>query len=198
MILGLCSTYPQVGKTTCANYLKKNLKFEKIEMSDQIVKFAIKYLGYNGNKLDLNQRSILQSVGRSWKDLYPDIWLYHNLYGRHKENVGESYDPTFQNYLFAKHQIKTNGIESFFPDIEWHNRNIVICGVRGVKEVEEIKELGGCVFLIERPEVKPKEVHSVESELNEYNEFDEIIVNDGNVDQLLDKVFNIMCNKHGF
>jgi hypothetical protein len=56
MLIGLASLSPQVGKTTVANYLKRQHGFIHSEMSDPISILAKRFFGYNGDKSDPNQR----------------------------------------------------------------------------------------------------------------------------------------------
>jgi hypothetical protein len=186
MIIGLCSLVPQVGKTTCAEYLQKNHRFIHLEMSGVIVKFCEKYLGYNGNKSDPKQRKILQEVGLAWKSIYPDIWLYHNLAEKfHSYSSLKEYDPTIENYFKFKENILKMGIVYYFGE-----SSIVISGIRSEGESDSIKQLGGKVFLIERPIKVEGGSHKVENGLSNYKKFDEIIKNEGTIEDLYKKIEN--------
>lgn len=171
MIIGICSFSPQVGKTTCAKYLRDSHNFEYVEMSDQIIRFSTKYLGYNGNKSDPKQRKILQDVGKLWKDIYPDIWLYHNLAGKFEASLKRNYDPTFYQYKTYKEGFLKLGVSCYFYN------GIVVSGIRSSAEANAIKELGGRVYLVDRDIEVVGEKHPVESELYGYQNFDGLLAN---------------------
>ena len=106
MIIGICSFRPQVGKTTCSEYLKNKHNIEYIEMSSQVIRFCKSYLGYNGNKKDPHQRKILQEVGHLWKSMYPDIWIYHGLGSTYAEkDANIIYDTNFDFFVCLKRQM---------------------------------------------------------------------------------------------
>jgi dephospho-CoA kinase len=77
------------------------------------------------------------------------------------------------------------------------NGNFVISDVRFLNECEMIKNMGGKVIRIERPN-NPCEMthtdHISEIALDSYLKFDYILKNDGNLEMLCKKVDNIMID----
>lgn len=190
MIIGICSFSPQVGKTTCATYLKDKYKFEYVEMSSEITKFCRRYLGYNGDKFDPNQRKILQDVGKLWKDLYPDIWLYHNLGSLHAtKDPNIIYETIFEEYVYYKDQINTYGISEFFPN------GIIVSGIRSKAEADAIRSMGGKVYLVERNIDIEGGSHPVENDLFGYKKFNGLISNDQDIPSLYKKIEKLIFKK---
>jgi hypothetical protein len=79
MLIGIASVKPQVGKSTTSEYLERKYGFTGSECSDFIVYLAKKYFGFNGNKLDPDQRKVLQHVGIMGRDIDPVLWIYYSL-----------------------------------------------------------------------------------------------------------------------
>jgi len=189
MIIGVCSFSPQVGKTTCAEYLKDNYNFEHVEMSGEISNFCTKYLGYNGNKHDPKQRKILQDIGQLWKELHPDIWLYHNLAAKLKSLIGENYDPTIYQYIEFKTNVREYGIDSYFPN------GVVVAGIRSPHEADAIRELGGKVFLVYRDIENESSKHIVENSLYGYKNFNDVLINDNTINCFYNKIKKLILEK---
>jgi len=71
------------------------------------------------------------------------------------------------------------------------SQNWVITDVRFPNEVEGIKKLGGIVIRVKRPTDDLSNTHISETALDNYNDFDFIINNDGSIDDLREKI--IQC-----
>lgn len=199
ILIGLCSFSPQVGKTTCADYLKDNYNFITLEMSQEITKFCKKFLGYNGDKLDPMQRKILQDVGKLWKDHYPDIWLYHNLGSLFFDHSHWKYENSFKEYLEIK-EIFKDGEKSFIKVFQEkkpsESMGLVISGIRSPEEANEIKRLGGRVFLVERNlEIEEKNIHAVENALYGYQHFDGLLINNSTKENYYKKIEKVIFKK---
>ena len=190
MLIGISSIKPQVGKTEAALFLKKNMGFIHVEMSDSISIIAEKFFGYNGNKSDNKQRKILQDIGYLGKQIDPTIWIYHslNIALRKKRGLPENMIvPSFLFYYnmnYTKKEICKNGFDNFFGT----PCNVVLGGVRSEAEANEIVKLGGRVLLINRDgNDNTSSNHIVESELMHY-EFNDIIYNNGSLDDFYEKI----------
>lgn len=69
--------------------------------------------------------------------------------------------------------------------------NYVITDVRFPNEARRIKTMGGKVVRIDRPGVGPVNGHVTEVAMDEYDEFDEVIVNYGTPEQLFELVMQV-------
>ena len=61
---------------------------------------------------------------------------------------------------------------------------VVIPDVRFVNEIETVKQLGGIVIRVERPQLVQCDTHASEKLLDDYKNWDSVIVNDGTLDEL--------------
>ena len=190
MFIGLASVKPQVGKSTVANYLMERHRFCGTECSDPVVYIAKKYFGFNGNKHNPQQRLILQKVGLMGKEIEPTLWLYYSLMFN-----GPSPPYTFmdwEKYTNFKKKCLSDGVERTlgYP-------SIYIGGVRSPDEADEVLKLGGQVWLVRRKAVENSEVskHKVENQLSSYDKFTAIINNDGTINELYQKVEELLCSQ---
>ena len=77
--------------------------------------------------------------------------------------------------------------------LKGHDR-VVIDDVRFLNEVEMIRRLGGRVIRIDRP--GPNEnTHASENELNDFDGWDGVIVNDGTLEDLAERVREMAAEK---
>jgi hypothetical protein len=86
--------------------------------------------------------------------------------------------------------------ESFWVRV-WEARarrhiKVVADDCRFPNEVEAVKNMGGQVWKIVRPSVVNKETHVSEGQLDNWDGFDQVIINDGSLNDLTDKVLNIL------
>jgi hypothetical protein len=111
------------------------------------------------------------------KEMYPEVRSYLQRLGTEggRENLGESVwvDGLFRDY------------ETWGPT--------VITDVRFPNEANAIRKRGGLVVRIERPGMKPirEAGHSSENALAGYL-YDDVILNDGTVEQLRDRVMQLI------
>jgi len=187
MLIGIASGCPLVGKTTCSDYLVDKYDFISIEMSLPVMFLANHLFGYDLVKKpkDSKNRKILQTVGYLMKQIEPTYWLYLAL------NLVSRYRKRDYNYNInsLSHEAFTYSKTYFCSNFNNHfkENNIVICGIRSKQEVEEIQKMNGKVFFIKR---KTDEVnnHPVETDLNDFNGFDEIIDNNSTIDDFYKKI----------
>jgi hypothetical protein len=77
-------------------------------------------------------------------------------------------------------------------------RSLVVADdVRFPNEALAIKEMGGEVWKIVRPGTENNESHSSEGQLDHWDGFSRIIVNDGSIDDLYHKLNLIMGDAEG-
>ena len=74
------------------------------------------------------------------------------------------------------------------PDI----RDWVISDVRFPDEAQAIKDWGGVVWRVDRPGLVGGDGHASETAMDGYDGWDQVIVNDGTVDELRDKVNDLV------
>jgi len=197
MLIGLSSFEPQVGKSLAANYFRKKHGFIDTEMSDAICIIAEKFFGYNGDKADPSQRKILQDLGLMGKNIHPTIWFYHAIGLARRKKWGLSSEsfisPSFLFYYNLQpmiEEIEKKGIDEFME-----GEDVIMGGVRGPKEADEILKIGGKVYVVTRDDGKTKyaqQQHEVESKLVGYDKFTGVIENNGTIEELYEKIDNIV------
>ena len=124
----------------------------------------------------LTPRLLLQLLGTECgrQIIHPNIWV-NALFADYKGK-----------YLGATDDMK-EPVEMCFP-------NWIITDVRFPNEAKAIKDKGGILIRINRPQyldnglVVRKDEHLSETSLDDYDKFDHVIENDGTVQDLIDKV----------
>ena len=85
-------------------------------------------------------------------------------------------------------------VNGLFQNYDELKSNWLITDVRFPQEVEAIKQRGGIVIRVVRPATEDKDAHISETALDNYNEFDFVIMNDTNLEDLEEKVENILMS----
>lgn len=114
-------------------------------------------------------RQALQTVGVAMRDLDEDFWV--KLWKAKKKQIEEQFTLNPKVYKY------------------W-----TVGDVRFPNEVKAIHELGGCVIRIVRPSVTNHDNHISETSIESLN-IDQIIVNDGTIDQLHNRIRNFVENR---
>lgn len=173
-IIGLYSPAPQSGKSTVAQELEQR--------GYVIVPFA--------ETLKLMLIPMLESLGY---DREGANYLVHKAKQVVVGDAGVS----------VRHMLQTLGTEygrqCIHPDIWvrcWKGRAqqysaVVADDVRFPNEAAMIKLLGGEMWRIDRPDVPREHGHASEGSLDDYNGFDRFIANDGTIDDLISKLWEI-------
>lgn len=173
-IIGLYSPAPQSGKSTIAEHLEQR--------GYVIVPFA--------ETLKLMLVPMLESLGY---DRAGALYLTHQAKQVVVGDAGVS----------VRHMLQTLGTEwgraCIHPEIWvrcWKGRAdryaaVVADDVRFPNEAAMIKLLGGEIWRVERPGIANTFDHASEGSLNDYQEFDRHIINDGTIEDLISKLQDI-------
>lgn len=164
MIIGL-SGYARSGKDTIAEYLKIKYRFGQYSFADPMRKamsildpMVDPYLTYN---------KAIETYGYTEaKQMYPEVRRLLQVFGT---EVGRE--------MFG---------ENFWVDIclnNIHSFHAVISDVRFPNEADSIKERGGVIWRINRPDLQPVTRHSSETSMDNYG-FDAVIDNDKSIGDL--------------
>ena len=70
----------------------------------------------------------------------------------------------------------------------------MITDVRFYHEIELLKKIGAKFILIIRVGLNNKDSHMSENELNDFRDYDYLIINDGTIEELYDKIDNIIMH----
>lgn len=161
------------GKSTAAKVLTYDFCFDETTFAEPL-KQAIAIL-FNWGRLDLNNGPEKEVVDPRW-GVSPRFVL---------QNMGTDYlRNTFCDDFFLRNL--QNRLAGHQPTL------LVIRDVRFPNEVEYIKNQGGYVWRIERPELSyPKDQHPSETALDDYQGFDKVIVNDESVEVFRRRVIEV-------
>lgn len=184
MIVGL-GHVKQVGKGSAAEGLQRDLGFREIGFADKLKELAmisdpiiyanaVTNVGVGSGRL----AKLVQSVG-GWdkaKDTFPEIRAY-------LQRLGEGGRAVFGDYFW---------IDQVFAQVIDEER-VVVSDVRYRNEFEHILECGGKLIRIDRPGYLPVG-HVSETDLAEIHDemWDAVVVNDGTVIQLQQKIVGIV------
>ena len=157
------------GKDTLGDYIieeKKGKKPCKIQVGQYIKYYVTKYFGWDGSE-ETKPRALLQELGT--------------------EIIRNKIDPDFH----INRLIEDIKVLSYYYDI------FVVSDVRLPNEIEKPKEEFENVLTIkmERPSdelTKQQKAHATETGLDNYNNFDYIIKNDGTIEELYEKAQKIL------
>lgn len=122
--------------------------------------------------VDELSESIKNNICSTWVSFRLILQYFGTEVGRN--TLGQNFwvNSTFQNYHKDSYWI--------CPDLRFPN------------ELEAIKSRGGLLIRIERPGLDLSDQHSSETSLNDYKNWDEVIVNDSTLEDLREKVKEIV------
>lgn len=124
-----------------------------------------------GLKMKMTRRVMLKKLGSDAcnQNLHRNTWI----------------NGLFQNY---------KGVRDFnnYREYSEFGSKWLITDVRFPQEVEAIKNRDGIVIRVIRPGKQDGDTHISETALDDYKDFDFVIINDGNLEELEEKVKNIL------
>lgn len=168
----------QSGKSTVAEYLQSEYGYARYRFAD-CLKTMLRVMGLTDTQIDGDEKEIplellcgrtpryaMQSLGTEWgrQMIGPDLWV-------------NSWANTVKNFLQDD------------PDSLLYDR-VVVEDIRFPNELEKVREMGGLILRIERPNIVQMKIHASETALDDvkWNEFGHVIVNGGTKEQLFEKI----------
>lgn len=129
-----------------------------------------------------NYRELLQTIGTDLftEKLHPDTWV-NALFKKYIPRVKYTVTSNGHGDTLSKSSVSE-------PELPYW----IISDVRFKNECEAIKKRDGLIFRVENPNVKSTDTHKSEIDLDDYKEFDEVIINDGTIEELVEKVKYIL------
>lgn len=162
------------GKDTIAHML--GLQYERKQFAGKLKQMTAILLGVPSHRLD-EQEFKATSLGPAWHDLTPRIIL---------QRIGTEIGRNLHEDIW---------ITAAFADLHPLG-NYVFTDVRFPNEADAIDNKGGILIRVERPGIISDDQHPSETALDNYSNWDYVIVNDGTIQNLADKVM-IMMEKLG-
>lgn len=215
MIIGI-SGQAGSGKDTCADFLVEEYDFAKVALADPLKRICRDIFDFSEQQLwgaskfrnepdmryprpnekeYLTPRYALQTLGTEWgRDCYNDTWVDYAI--RTAKAIEGAYlngDPVCYDQMLGL--IQESDPENWSGPCE--HKGVAIPDVRFLNEINAIKQADGLVFRIVRPGAGLQgaaSAHRSEAEMKEIPDslFDEVIINDGSLEDLRAKVLKLM------
>lgn len=175
MIIGL-SGYAQSGKDTLAKVLVDDYGYTRIAFADKIRDFL-----YEVNPL-------IETIG--FEPIYLKDRVDH--FGWEEAKKNPHVRRALQNTGVAARTVfgSNHWVVEAYKGMDL-DKDYVVTDVRFLNEAEWVKTFNGQVWRVERPNVTAVNLHVSESELDDYS-FDKVVLNDGTVEDLTNKVRDIL------
>lgn len=196
MIYGI-SAKAGSGKDEISNYVVKKYGFVKIAFADPIKRILVKLYNIDREKLwgeskfraelDLKTgkliRELIQGVGDKGRELYINTWVDLTI-----DDVKKIHDDFYYNYVDYIGLVDTVCEQS---------RSVIITDGRYLNELEAIKNIGGKLIRIIRPNtglVGKIGAHASETDQDQIpnSYFDEVILNDSSIKNLQSQIDAIL------
>ncbi len=162
------------GKDTVGQYLVNQYKFKKLSFADPLKQAAKLICGFS------DEQCYGSDIDKETTDPY---WGFSPRWfmQRFGTEVGRAIDSD----LWVKAMLRQ---AQKIP-------SVVVCDVRFPNEAKAIRDQGGLVIRVDRPSLGPlTDTHPSETSLEGF-EYDDVIVNDGSLEDLYDKVDEFMFNR---
>lgn len=151
----------------------------------------------------LTPRKMLQYIGTDLfvNKLHPNTWI-NTTFTKYKESKPTIHSGLFTDENCYQHSSCTNCGKSFYgykrqfmckdchEIYNWFPKWI-ISDCRFPNEAKAVKDRGGIIIKIERPDIVSNDNHASETSVD-LVEYDELIVNSGSIEDLIDKVKQIL------
>jgi len=201
MIIGI-SGKAGSGKDTISDYIVKNHNFIKIAFADSIKRILMEVYGFTytqlwgpseeRGKIDPRYgkavREFIQGFGDKGRELCLSTWINKTV------NIIEKVHNT-TGWTYIDHL----GLQENY-DYDFDSKSIIISDGRYLNELEALKKINAKLIRIIRPEnnlLGKLGGHSSETDQNEIpnSYFDEIIINNGSLEDLYLKIDNILSKR---
>lgn len=207
MILGI-SGKAGSGKDTVADYLVKNKYFTKVALADPIKRICGDVFNFSNEQLygpsemrskpderypNVTVRKAAQLLGTEWaRNLHEDIWVDYLLRTIKKFQSNPNYKYSQEKGVYK---------DELGFDMLMRNENVVVPDVRFSNEIKILKDQAYLIRIV-RPSaglVGESGQHASEMEQDSIpdSDFDDIIENNGTLDELFYKV-DVIIGKYKF
>lgn len=173
------SGWARAGKDSVASVLVENYGYTRVSFADPM-REALRRLSPSIQVGEMSNISLATAVsGLGWeelKEVSPDI---RGLMQRMGTEVGRE--------MFGENFWVDLAIDRI-PD----GSKVVFADVRFPNEAQAIKQLGGQVWRVTRDGIEPANGHISEHALDDYSEFDQVVLNNGSLEDLEISVKNLL------
>lgn len=178
-LIGL-SGYARSGKDTVGDYLVKHHGFKKVSFAEPMRQALLALNPIVGLRLDTDAR-VQDVIAEYGWDGYKE-----SRYGNEIRELMQRLGTEVGRKQFGE-DFWVDKASKLIDTYLWQDMNVVITDMRFVNEAKAIEALGGQTWRIERDGVVAANAHVSETALDTYG-FDQLIRNDGSLDDLYEKV----------
>jgi hypothetical protein len=167
------------GKDEIAKVLRDEFGYIRMAFSDAIVDAC---------------HHVFRTPTREYRDTHPDAGRLRFRYVgglSPARRIWQEFGEGIRNLHGHDHWIRI--LQQRIDDVEGVDPKIVVTGVRYPNEAHWIIGLGGRLWRVERPGTDALDNHITEHALDGFSDWDAVIVNDGTLDKLLDRVRELMA-----
>ena len=150
------------GKDEAAKRLVSKHRFKRLAYADQLKRIALTLMGVDYDE-PCDKNELIKRWGKTKRQIWQDLGVA----------IRNVHPDIWAEYVHH--------------DLELYD-NVVITDLRFLNEARLAKRHGAKLVRINRPGLKSSSQHSSETDLDKYDKWDAIIVNDGCVSDLHDKV----------
>ncbi len=172
------------GKNTAGDYLVKNYNFTEMAFATQLKEGIKAIYGLNDDQLYGDKK---ETVDKFWNVSARTImqWLGTDIFRKKDKNFWvKTLERKYINFIVSQQQdtnkTKTNQI------------NVVVTDVRFQNEVDFIHKYGGKVIKIYRESINDISTHIAEKGIDDIEDYDFLIDNNGTIEDLHNNVQKIM------
>ena len=169
------------GKDTIANYLVKKYSFEKKTLAGPLKEICRILFGFNNEQLYGNLK---EDIDEYWnvspRKMYQFIGT--DLFRKQFTKICPQIKDRFWIEIVKKQIIDSTA------------NNIVLSDIRFPNEVDLVDELNGINIKVVRPSIKSKDLHESETKILSIKNYDYIVINNGTINDLHNKIDNIINN----
>ena len=169
------------GKDTVADYLGSKYGYEKYSFANPLKRGAMEMFGLTEEQVFGDQKEVIDPL---WGCTPRQILQVLGT---------ELLQFDIQNHIASFKEIgRLVWVKNFIRFYQNNpGKNLSIADVRFIHEASTIKELGGIVIKVVRPGMPDADLHASEVEIDVI-EYDHLIINDGSLQDLYDKVEAIL------
>jgi hypothetical protein len=183
MLIGFMGTMTS-GKDTCADYLVRNYSFQKKAFADPLKKICEELFFFTDEQLYGTQKKIPDC---SWFNCTPRTALQFVGTDLLRNNL-DKIMPGLKNNIFTHH------FKLWFEnEVKDPNYRIAVSDVRFQNEADYIKDLGGIIVKVNRPNLPDHDLHESEIELQKIP-YDYLIENIGTKNDLYKNLDTVLSH----
>ncbi len=167
---------------------------------DTAVKFLVQHLRTSGNKGRIEKGSLAYEMKLQCYKLFGYAGMKHPDHYETESGaddkelllpiIGKTVRQIWIEYAIGLQNISTTALIDYLLNVSKDTDTLVISDLRRPAEANRIKQKGGHVIRIDRPDT-PKATDIIDMAMSSYDEWDDVIVNDGDLKKLYSETIRV-------